>query len=95
MTDELVEEELEEDEEPEEILEIPEPEKIQEEDQLEERSVFEQEAPPTEALGFDDLVDQVLAGEWGTGQDRRNRLAKAGFDHRLVQAEIVRRANHR
>lgn len=48
-----------------------------------------------EPLAFADLVDEVLAGKWGNGQDRRRRLAEAGFDHVAVQKEIVKRANNR
>ena len=46
-------------------------------------------------LSFPELIDEVLAGKWGTGQNRRRKLAEAGFDHRAVQKEIVRRANGR
>lgn len=42
-----------------------------------------------------DIVDQVLRGEWGTGQDRRLRLQKAGYSPNEVQKELVRRANKR
>lgn len=44
-------------------------------------------------LSFDEVVDQVIQGKWGIGQERRMKLNAAGFDHRLVQAAIVRRAN--
>lgn len=43
----------------------------------------------------DDIVDQVLRGEWGSGQDRRLRLQQAGHSPNEVQREIVRRANKR
>jgi len=46
-------------------------------------------------LSFPDLIDEVIAGKWGVGQDRRRRLAQAGFDHVAVRDEIVRRANGR
>ena len=41
----------------------------------------------------DDIVQQVLNGEWGVGQERRLRLAKAGYDHLAIQREIVKRSN--
>jgi len=41
----------------------------------------------------DDIVLQVLNGEWGVGQDRRIRLAEAGHNPNEIQREIVRRAN--
>ena len=42
-----------------------------------------------------DIVDQVLRGEWGTGQDRRLRLQKAGYSPNEVQKQLVDRANKR
>lgn len=42
-----------------------------------------------------DIVLQVLRGEWGTGQERRRRLAEAGHNPNYVQAEIVRLANNK
>ncbi len=75
-------------------LEIPEPEEVQEADQVQE--FFSNEAPPGSwPPNLNDVVDQVIAGEYGTGQDRRRRLEEAGIDHRLVQKELVRRMNHR
>lgn len=49
--------------------------------------------PPPHKVSERDIVDSVLAGEWGKGQERRLRLRAAGHDHRKVQAEIVRRHN--
>jgi GH25 family lysozyme M1 (1,4-beta-N-acetylmuramidase) len=34
------------------------------------------------------LVDEVIAGKWGTGQDRKNRLTKAGYDYNAVQRAV-------
>jgi hypothetical protein len=51
------------------------------------------EAVPETGVGG--IVDQVLRGEWGVGQDRRLRLAKAGYKPNEIQKEIVRRANNR
>lgn len=42
-----------------------------------------------------EIVDQVVAGNWGKGQERRTRLEAAGYDHVAVQKELVRRMNHR
>lgn len=41
------------------------------------------------------IVEEVARGEWGVGQDRRLRLAQAGYDHRLIQKKLVERANKR
>ena len=34
------------------------------------------------------LAQQVLAGKWGNGQDRINRLTAAGYDAAAVQQEV-------
>lgn len=39
----------------------------------------------------DDVVDEVIAGKWGSGNDRRQRLTKAGYDYKAVQAEVNKR----
>jgi hypothetical protein len=57
----------------------------------------EVEAPEPEEqtkLTFDQVVEQVARGEWGSGQGRRMRLSEAGFDHHAIQKALVRRTNH-
>lgn len=34
------------------------------------------------------IAREVLAGKWGNGTDRKNRLAKAGYDYNKVQAAV-------
>lgn len=34
------------------------------------------------------IAKEVIAGKWGNGQDRINRLKKAGYDATAVQAEV-------
>lgn len=51
-----------------------------------------QDDPPAQTR-FDEVVDEVIRGQWGQGQARRLRLANAGFDHRAVQEAVVERAN--
>lgn len=36
----------------------------------------------------DELVDEVLAGSWGNGQDRKDRLTAAGYDYTTVQNAV-------
>lgn len=36
----------------------------------------------------DTIANQVIAGAWGSGQDRKNRLAAAGYDYNAVQALV-------
>ena len=35
-----------------------------------------------------DVADEVIAGKWSSGNDRRQRLTKAGYDYNAVQAEV-------
>lgn len=37
------------------------------------------------------VADQVIAGAWGTGDDRRNRLVGAGYDFNAVQSIVNER----
>lgn len=37
------------------------------------------------------LADEVIAGNWGNGDDRRTRLQNAGYDYNAVQAEVNRK----
>lgn len=36
----------------------------------------------------DEIAREVLAGKWGNGQDRKNRLTAAGYDYNAVQAKV-------
>lgn len=47
-------------------------------------------APPPEKP-VEDLAAEVLAGMWGNGPERRERLTAAGYDYAAVQAEVNRR----
>jgi len=42
--------------------------------------------PPQKTV--DELVDEVLAGQWGNGQERKNRLTAAGYDYATVQDAV-------
>lgn len=37
---------------------------------------------------LDAIANEVLAGQWGNGDDRRNRLQAAGYDYNAVQALV-------
>ncbi len=43
-------------------------------------------AKPTKTIS--QLADEVIAGKWGNGQDRINRLKKAGYDPAAVQNKV-------
>ena len=34
------------------------------------------------------IAREVMAGKWGNGSERRQRLAAAGYDYRAIQAEV-------
>lgn len=34
------------------------------------------------------IADEVIAGKWGNGQDRKDRLFKAGYDYNAVQSIV-------
>lgn len=42
-------------------------------------------------LSVSALAAQVIAGQWGNGQERYSRLSQAGYDSTAVQAEVNRR----
>lgn len=37
------------------------------------------------------IADEVIDGKWGSGNDRKQRLEKAGYDYRDVQDEVNRK----
>ena len=37
-----------------------------------------------------EIAREVLAGKWGNGEDRKNRLTAAGYDYSSVQAAVNR-----
>ena len=44
---------------------------------------------PTETKkSVEEIAREVLAGEWGNGTDRKNRIASAGYDYSAVQAKV-------
>jgi lysozyme len=36
----------------------------------------------------DEIAREVIAGNWGNGDDRKNRLTAAGYDYSAVQAKV-------
>ena len=37
-----------------------------------------------------EIAKEVIAGKWGIGKDRENRIKKAGYDYNAVQAYVNR-----
>lgn len=48
-------------------------------------------AAPAPRKGIDVIVNEVLAGAWGNGEDRKNNLQRAGYDYNQVQALVNQR----
>jgi hypothetical protein len=47
--------------------------------------------PATGGKSVSQVADEVIAGKWGNGDDRKNRLRAAGYDPAAVQAEVNRK----
>lgn len=45
-------------------------------------------APAPSWKSNEQIADEVIAGQWGNGDDRRNRLASAGYDYDAIQAIV-------
>ena len=46
-------------------------------------------APATKSI--EDLATEVIRGDWGNGQDRKNRLTAAGYDYGAIQSIVNQR----
>lgn len=42
-------------------------------------------APKPSKKSNEQIADEVIAGKWGNGQDRKNRLIAAGYDYQAIQ----------
>lgn len=47
--------------------------------------------PSPEKTDLSVVVTEVIMGLWGNGNERKRRLAAAGYDYKTVQAEVNRR----
>lgn len=43
----------------------------------------------------DEIVAEVLAGKWGNGTDRKDRLSTAGYNYSSIQAAVNQRLNQK
>lgn len=41
--------------------------------------------PTTPSKSNEEIANEVIAGKWGNGQDRRNKLAQAGYNYDAIQ----------
>lgn len=46
------------------------------------------EKPVVTKKSVEEIAKEVLAGKWGNGTDRKNRLKAAGYDYSAVQAKV-------
>ncbi len=46
------------------------------------------ESPKTPDKSIEQLANEVIAGKWGNGSERKNRLTEAGYDYSKVQAKV-------
>lgn len=51
---------------------------------------FHFRAPEAVTVPITDIAKEVIAGKWGNGQDRKNKLTAAGYDYYEVQKEVNR-----
>ena len=42
----------------------------------------------TAKKSVDEIASEVIAGKWGNGSDRKNRLTSSGYDYNAVQAKV-------
>lgn len=45
-------------------------------------------APSVTKKSVDEIAKEVIAGKWGNGQERKNRLTAAGYDYNTVQSRV-------
>lgn len=53
-----------------------------------EPAVKKEEAKPSALKPIDEVAREVIAGKWGTGAERMNKLNNAGYDYSAVQARV-------
>ena len=41
----------------------------------------------------EEIANEVIAGQWGNGNDRKNRLANAGYDYNTIQNIVNKKLN--
>lgn len=46
------------------------------------------EVQPTPVKSIEEIAKEVIAGKWGNGADRKNKLEAAGYDYATVQKEV-------
>lgn len=44
--------------------------------------------PSTSLKSIDEIAKEVIAGKWGNGEERKNKLKSAGYDYEKVQTKV-------
>ncbi len=53
------------------------------------KAIYEEPVQPTEPdKSVDELANEVIAGKWGNGQERKDKLTAAGYDYNAVQNKV-------
>ena len=53
------------------------------------KAIYEEPSKPAEVeKSIDELAREVIAGKWGNGQERKDKLTQAGYDYDAVQAKV-------
>ena len=53
------------------------------------KAIYEEPAKPAEPTkSVDELANEVIAGKWGNGQERKDKLTNAGYDYNAVQSKV-------
>jgi hypothetical protein len=47
------------------------------------------EVPKTPQKSVDEIAKEVIAGKWGNGQDRKDKLTAAGYNYSEIQARVT------
>ena len=53
------------------------------------KAIYEEPTKPTEPTkSVEELANEVIAGKWGNGQERKDKLTAAGYDYSAVQNKV-------
>lgn len=53
------------------------------------KAIYEEPAQPAQSSkSIDELAQEVIAGKWGNGQERKDKLTAAGYDYSAVQNKV-------
>ena len=53
------------------------------------KAIYEEPAKPTvPTKSVEGLANEVIAGKWGNGQERKDKLTDAGYDYNAVQSKV-------